>query len=123
MTSGRRPDGASDDRPATDAKLSDTETKASSEAESESAAAVDADLDALLADVRRERDEYLEIAQRARADFENYRKRAEREAQEAERRGKAALAKGLVPALDNLERALSSAGLDQAPDRPHHATT
>ena len=53
---------------------------------------VDSDLDALLADVTRERDEYLELAQRARADFENYRKRAAREAQEAERRGKAAVA-------------------------------
>jgi molecular chaperone GrpE len=82
------------------------------QAESESAAAVDADLDALLADVKRERDEYLEIAQRARADFENYRKRSARETQEAERRGKAGLARELVPALDNLERALRAAGID-----------
>jgi molecular chaperone GrpE len=80
--------------------------------EDESAAALDADLDALLADVRRERDEYLEIARRARADFENYRKRAARDAQEAESRGKAGLARQLVPALDNLERALRAAGID-----------
>src|SRR4029079_15912962 len=128
MTSARRPDekshrpaGAPDeqvgkepasDRAAVDAELSDTETNASSEAESGSAAAVDADLDALLADVRRERDEYLEIAQRARADFENYRKRAARETQEAERRGKVTIARELLPALDNLERALRAAGLD-----------
>src|SRR3954447_15427864 len=70
------------------------------------------DLDALLADVKRERDEYLALAQRARADFENYRKRAARETQEAERRGKASVARGLLPALDNLERALRSTGLD-----------
>jgi molecular chaperone GrpE len=131
MTSARRPGddrqhrppaGAPDEQvgkgPATpdqadlDAKLSDTETKASTEAETGAAAAVDADLDALLADVRRERDEYLEIAQRARADFENYRKRAAREAQEAERRGKAAVARELLPALDNLERALRASGID-----------
>jgi molecular chaperone GrpE len=62
--------------------------------------------------VRRERDEYLELAQRARADFENYRKRAAREVQEAERRGKAAVARELLPALDNLERALRAAGVD-----------
>ena len=67
------------------------------------------DLDALLADVRRERDEYLELARRAKADFENYRKRAARDATDAERRGKAALARELVPALDNLERALAAA--------------
>ena len=81
----------------------------------EAAARVDSDLDALLADVKRERDEYLDIAQRARADFENYRKRAARETQEAERRGKSALARELVPALDNLERALRAAGVDPQP--------
>jgi molecular chaperone GrpE len=76
------------------------------------AAEVAEDLDALLADVKRERDEYLALAQRARADFENFRKRAARDAEEAERRGKAQIAKGLLPALDNLERALRSTGID-----------
>src|SRR3954453_9588581 len=70
------------------------------------------DLDALLADVKRERDEYLALAQRARADFENFRRRATREAEEAERRGKEQIAKELLPALDNLERALKSTGID-----------
>jgi molecular chaperone GrpE len=70
---------------------------------------VSADLDRLLEDTKRERDEYLELAQRARADFENYRKRAAREATDAERRGRSSLAKALVPSLDNLERALGSA--------------
>ncbi len=79
------------EEPRDGAFLSDSDEKAppaGANSETESAAAVDADLDALLADVRRERDEYLEIAQRARADFENYRKRAAREAADAERRGK-----------------------------------
>jgi molecular chaperone GrpE len=76
------------------------------------AADVEHDLDALLADVKRERDEYLQLAQRARADFENYRKRAAREAEDAERRGKSHVARELLPALDNLERALQSTGLD-----------
>jgi molecular chaperone GrpE len=76
------------------------------------------DLDALLADVKRERDEYLALAQRARADFENFRKRATREAEEAERRGKAQIAKELLPALDNLERALRSTGIDPLSTRP-----
>jgi molecular chaperone GrpE len=78
---------------------------------------VEADLDALLGDVKRERDEYLALAQRARADFENYRKRAAREAADAERRGKTTLARELLPALDNLERALAAAGDgDAAPE-------
>jgi molecular chaperone GrpE len=138
MTSARRPAGAPDEEPrpagtppeqareageeGDGAVLPDTGKKAPPEAragsEDESAAAVDADFDALLADVRRERDEYLEIAQRARADFENYRKRAARETQEAERRGKAGLARELVPALDNLERALRAAGIDQEAGTP-----
>ncbi|MEK6271688.1 MAG: nucleotide exchange factor GrpE [Actinomycetota bacterium] len=132
MTSARRPAGAPDEEPrpagtppeqvreageeGDGAFLPDTGMKAPPKPRDgsgdESAAAVDADFDALLADVRRERDEYLEIAQRARADFENYRKRTARETQEAERRGKAGLARELVPALDNLERALRAAGID-----------
>jgi molecular chaperone GrpE len=73
---------------------------------------IDADLDALVADVQRERDEYLELAQRARADFENYRKRAARDVSDAERRGKAGIARELVPVIDNLERALAAAPED-----------
>src|SRR5919109_3342 len=107
MTSARRPAGAPDNEPRPAGMPAD-------EAESDDAAAqsVERDLDEMLAEVRRERDEYLEIAQRARADFENYRKRAAREAREAERRGKAGLARELLPALDNLERALRAAGID-----------
>ncbi|MCL4288400.1 MAG: nucleotide exchange factor GrpE, partial [Thermoleophilia bacterium] len=60
----------------------------------------------------RERDEHLELAQRARADFENYRRRVKVEVAEAEQRGRAALARSVLPALDNLERALVAAGVD-----------
>ncbi len=55
-------------------------------------------------------DEYLELAQRTRADFENYRKRAAREAAVAQERGITKLAKELLPAVDNLDRALEAAG-------------
>lgn len=54
-------------------------------------------------------DEYLELAQRTRADFENYRKRAAREAASAQERGITKLAKELLPAVDNLDRALQAA--------------
>lgn len=60
----------------------------------------------------RERGEYLELAQRSRAEFENFRKRAAAQAAAAEIRGKAELARRMVPALDNLERALAAAGVD-----------
>jgi molecular chaperone GrpE len=54
-------------------------------------------------------DQYLELAQRTKADFENYRKRAAREAAAAQERGIARLAKELLPAVDNLDRALEAA--------------
>jgi len=57
----------------------------------------------------RERDEYLALAQRAQADFENYRKRAAREAAAATQRAKSGLVGELLPVVDNLERALGSA--------------
>jgi molecular chaperone GrpE len=66
---------------------------------------VEHDLDELLAKAR-ERDEYLALAQRTQADFENFRKRKLREVSEAEGRGVARLAKELLPALDSLELAL-----------------
>ncbi|HEX4282486.1 MAG TPA: nucleotide exchange factor GrpE [Solirubrobacteraceae bacterium] len=61
-------------------------------------------------------DEYLELAQRTRADFDNYRKRAAREAAAAQERGVAKLAKELLPAVDNLDRALVAAESAAATD-------
>jgi molecular chaperone GrpE len=54
-------------------------------------------------------DEYLALAQRTQADFENYRKRATREAAAAQARGVVKLAKELLPAIDDLDRALAAA--------------
>jgi molecular chaperone GrpE len=62
-----------------------------------------------LASAQRERDEYLDLARRAQADFENYRKRAAREAAVAGERAKSGLVRELLPVVDNLERALASA--------------
>ena len=59
--------------------------------------------------VERQRDEYLALAQRTQADFENYRKRAAREAAAATERARGSLVRELLPVLDNLERALGSA--------------
>jgi molecular chaperone GrpE len=77
---------------------------------------VERDLAQLLADAEAKRDEYLDIARRAQADFENYRKRMAAEVQAAALRGKAEVARGVVPVLDDLERALQAAGLDPEGD-------
>jgi len=75
------------------------------------AAELAGDLDELVK-VAAQRDEYLALAQRTQADFENYRKRVARDAAGAQERGAAGLAKELLPALDNLDRALEAAQED-----------
>ena len=67
------------------------------------------DMAELVSGLEAERDEYLELARRTKADFENYRKRVDREAALAESRGRARLARDLLSVLDNLERALAAA--------------
>jgi molecular chaperone GrpE len=77
-------------------------------AASEHAEQVEHDLEDLVARAK-ERDEYLALAQRTQADFENYRKRMARENAAAQDRGVARLANELLPALDHLEHALKAA--------------
>jgi molecular chaperone GrpE len=75
------------------------------------AAELAGDLDELVK-VAAQRDEYLALAQRTQADFENSRTRGARDAAAAQERGASALAKELLPALDNLDRALEAAPED-----------
>src|SRR5262245_7267510 len=77
---------------------------------------VEADLDALTA-AEQKKDEYLELAKRTQADFENYRKRMAAEVQAASARGKVELAAGLIGVIDNLERALAAAGVEPGTDK------
>jgi len=65
-----------------------------------------AEVDAL----RRERDELKDALLRRRADFENYKKRVERDQQAAARDLAADIFRRLVDTVDNLERALASRG-------------
>ncbi len=74
--------------------------------------ALEADLEGLL----KERDDYLELAKRTKADFENFRKRMANEVQAAGVRGKGELARDVVSALDDLQRAIEAAGLDPEGD-------
>ena len=80
------------------------------QAEAEVKEPVEQDLDELLAKAEAERDEYLALAQRTQADFENYRKRMAREVGAAESRGIARVVREMLPALDNLELALQAVG-------------
>ena len=91
------------------------EEEAANEAEIEEATErpEEVEKDDPLARAERERDEYLDLAKRAQADFENYRKRAAKEAVAAGERAKSGLVRELLPVVDNLERALASAGEDE----------
>jgi molecular chaperone GrpE len=56
-----------------------------------------------------ERDEYLALAQRVQADFDNYRKRALRDQERLVAHAHERLVRELLPILDDLERALEAA--------------
>ncbi|HEY3970282.1 MAG TPA: nucleotide exchange factor GrpE [Solirubrobacteraceae bacterium] len=81
---------------------------ARTDGEAADAEAIEGELDELVKTAA-ERDQYLALAQRTQADFENYRKRVARDAAAAQERGVAKLAKELLPALDNLDRAIEAA--------------
>ncbi|HEY3183516.1 MAG TPA: nucleotide exchange factor GrpE [Gaiellaceae bacterium] len=62
-----------------------------------------------LAEVTRQRDEYLDALQRSQADFANYKKRVARDQGDLVARAAERLVKELLPVLDDLERALVAA--------------
>jgi molecular chaperone GrpE len=66
-------------------------------------------LEQQLADAESKRDEYLDLLQRTKADFENYRKRAARDHERLIAHAHERLVKELLPILDDLERALEAA--------------
>src|SRR4051794_14665586 len=96
------------------------EEVAAEEAATPEADRVEEDLDELRTRAA-ERDEYLALAQRTQADFENYRKRVARDASLARDKGVKQVVSELLPALDNFERALASAEAEEA-DEEHHLT-
>lgn len=72
------------------------------------------DLREELATLQRERDELRDSLLRKRAEFENYRKRVERDQQSAARDAAAEIFRRLVDTVDNLERALAATGEEGA---------
>jgi molecular chaperone GrpE len=112
--SGRGPGPAKAATPPTDAHERDSAGRTvdgevpPSPGEDRAAAEIKEELDELVK-VGAQRDEYLALAQRTQADFENFRKRVARESALASERGITKLTKELLPALDNLDRALDAA--------------
>ncbi len=63
----------------------------------------------MLADIAAERDGYLDSLMRLQAEFDNYRRRSQRELNEARGRSRASLIGEFLPVFDNLTRALDAA--------------
>jgi molecular chaperone GrpE len=89
----------------------ESQSPTGSRSDDDEAAEIEGELDQLVKTAA-QRDEYLALAQRTQADFENYRKRVARDATAAQERGVTGLARELLPALDNLDRALAAADQD-----------
>jgi|HubBroStandDraft_6_1064221.scaffolds.fasta_scaffold567183_2 molecular chaperone GrpE len=106
--SASRPAPAEDDSP--EVRPDATPAPPEGEAQEPEAVVVDEPDLAALAAKAEKADEYLELAQRTRAEFENYRRRSIKESASAQERGAAKLALELLPAVDNLDRALAHAG-------------
>jgi molecular chaperone GrpE len=77
--------------------------------EAQDAAAAAADVESRLREAEAGRDEYLALAQRVQADFENYRKRAVRDQERLVAHAHERLVRELLPVLDDLERTLEAA--------------
>ena len=61
-----------------------------------------------LAGVTRERDEYLDHLRRLKAEWDNYRKRVQRDNEELRLRAAETVVESLLPVMDNLSRALEA---------------
>ena len=66
---------------------------------------IEEDPEVLLGMARRERDDYLDALRRLQADFENYRKRIQRQQEELAKRATEGLAGDLLPSLDAFDLA------------------
>ncbi len=108
-TAGLVPAAEAVDPTAAEAPSPDEDPKGVTLHRSEAEAAALADLDEVET-LKRERDELRDQLLRRRADFENFKRRVERDRHQAAQEALAGVFKALVPTLDNLERALSASG-------------
>jgi molecular chaperone GrpE len=73
--------------------------------------------DATETEAERQRDEYYDLLLRKTAEFDNFRKRIERERQAVNEAATADLISDLLPIIDDLERALQAEAVDEGAQR------
>jgi molecular chaperone GrpE len=91
-----------------DAEAQDVEAQAEATEAQIAEAAAQAIADEL-AVVTKERDDYLDHLRRLKAEWDNYRKRSQREKEEQRLRAAETVVESLLPVMDNLTRALEAA--------------
>lgn len=89
---GREPVGTAESFPETEPTRAETETEAS-----------------LLGQLKSDLDRFRDLALRSQADFENFRKRAARDKEDAVKYANAGFLERLIPILDNFELGLTAA--------------
>jgi molecular chaperone GrpE len=97
-------EGPVDAAPSTNGAPSEDQAPSGDQAPAEASDA--ASIESLVTEAREAKERMLRVA----ADFENFRKRAKREQQDALVRGREEVLRELLPVFDNLERALDAAG-------------
>ncbi len=113
MTTASSPDGvAPDATDAGDGPLGDSERAAPRpDAAVEAAvAAAEVDIDIEIMAIVRERDEYLDALRRLQADFENYKKRMDKQRAEHVERAAGELVSRLLPVCDTADLAIAHGG-------------
>lgn len=99
------PVGSLDGQPSPDRSAGDARSPTSEDTQP----ADEADLRARLDEASRQRDEYLDLARRTKADFANFRRRTEVEQQQRAREANLGMTLKLLNVLDDFERALATA--------------
>ena len=77
----------------------------------------DGDVERAVAEARRQADEQRSLYMRALADFDNYKRRMERDQRSLSEFGRRELLKKLLPAIDNLQRAAAFRERGAPPDQ------
>jgi molecular chaperone GrpE len=93
---------------AAEAPAADTAPPAGEDTEAQAAEAAERAIADELAVVTRERDEYLDHLRRLKAEWDNYRKRVQRDNEELRLRAAETVVESLLPVLDNMGRALEA---------------
>lgn len=103
----KRKDANVENKPVTDVETEVTEA-AEAAVEAQEPEKAEETNDALAAAIAKQ-EEYLNMAQRVQADFENFRRRNQNVRKEAYDDGARAFAATLLPVIDNMERAIAAA--------------